>query len=109
MTTLRLREERDALEARALDHLNLIDGLRARVERQEAEDKRLHTELDELRGPMTEVETKADADRPSLRQPCGSGIESPATVPSREQLVGTTTRVHLKEGWLLRGQTDKVQ
>ncbi|MFC6941225.1 hypothetical protein ACFQE8_14840 [Salinirubellus sp. GCM10025818] len=66
-TILRLREERDALVAREQEHLELIDDLRAQVERLEAENERLHAELDELR----ETTTGADA-----------GTDTEATTPS---------------------------
>jgi hypothetical protein len=76
----RFRQERDELEAREQDHLELIDDLRSQVERLEAENERLRTELEERpdRTAEKDEESDPDANPPRQSRDSGSGLSTTA-------------------------------
>lgn len=64
-TIQQLRQDRDELQSREQDRLDLIEDLRRQVERLEAENERLRAELDERRSASTEDEVDGDGTSPS--------------------------------------------
>lgn len=64
-TLLRLRRDRDDLESRVQEQLDLIGELRRQVERLEAENEQLRSNLDERRH-STDEDAAEDTDSPSI-------------------------------------------